>query len=63
MTAPDTGCQLCGAHTRLTMALVRVAWEHRAVLVKACPRCAALAWATVDELCAEKPKDSVWRVA
>ena len=56
MTAHDNGCQLCGAHARLTMALIRVAWEHRAVLVKACPRCDALAWATVEEMHAEKPK-------
>lgn len=40
-------CELCGEGERVTLALLRVAWETRSVRVMACQPCGARAWRTV----------------
>ena len=40
-------CDLCGAPSIVTLALLRVAWERRSVQVRACASCGARAWRTV----------------
>lgn len=42
-----TECELCGEGERITLALLRVAWETRSVRVMACQSCGARAWRTV----------------
>ena len=55
MNRPAT-CELCGYPARLTIAMLRVAWDDRTILVKTCLPCGAVAWRTVEALAAEKPK-------
>ena len=43
-------CELCGETAQLRVALLRVAWEDRAVMVKTCPSCAERAWRTVADM-------------
>ena len=42
------GCDLCGASSRLTFALLREPWSANRVPVRCCTPCAVRAWRTLD---------------